>query len=146
MPTLETVLNETETELIAIIKAAWGVSKVHVQPKELEPTTAGLDEAFLLCSEVVPAEDGEGSLCAEAGRVKWSAMLHAIKPMSGSVIRNKRAAVQSLRSALKGATFTHTGLMRWEGEIYDVLESETQAVQGAYMVRLNFSSFVEWTD
>jgi hypothetical protein len=146
MANLETVLNETETELIAIIKSAWGVSKVHTQPKEVEPTLAGLDEAYLLCSEVVADEDEEGTICSESGRIKWSMLLHAAKPTSGSVVRNKRAAAQALQSAIKAGTFEHTRLMRYESTAFDVLESDVQVAQGAYLIRVDFSAFVEWQD
>lgn len=146
MPNLETVLNTTETQLIALIKSAWGVSKVHTQPQEVEPTAGALPEAYLLQGEIVPAEEEESVMCSESGRVQWSAMLHAAKPTTGQLIRAKRAKAQLLRSALAGASLTYSGEARWEGEVYDVMEGEVQARSGAYLIRVNFSTPVEWED
>jgi hypothetical protein len=146
MANLETVLNTTETQLIAILKTAWGVSKVHTQPQEIEPTAATLPEAYLLQGEIVPAEEEESVMCSESGRVQWSAMLHATKPTTGQLIRAKRAKAQLLRSALAGATLTYSGQARWEGETYDVMEGEVQARSGAYLIRVSFSTFVDWED
>ena len=146
MATLETVTNTTETQLIALLKSAWGVTKVYTSPQDVESNASALPEAFLLCRELVPAEEGEETLCSSAARASWSAMLHAALPSSGTLARAKRGKAQLLRAALAATTLTYSPEARWEGETYDVMEGEVQAKSGAYLIRINFSTFVEWED
>jgi hypothetical protein len=46
-----------------------------------------------------------------------------------------------------GATFTDASQVLWLGESYDAREdAETEATNGAYLIRARFSTLVEWTD
>jgi hypothetical protein len=145
--TLAQVQASVEAELIMLIKSAWGVSKVHTAPKEVETTSATLPEAFLILTEAVPLDEEEQTMCSESARLVWSVLLHAKKPITSTLALEKRTKAQALRSGILGATFTDASQVLWLGESYDAREdAETEATNGAYLIRARFSTLVEWTD
>lgn len=147
MADLQTITDATESGLIEVIKDAWSAAKVFTSPKETETALSDLPQAFLVLLGAEPAEDEEGSLCSESARLQWAALLHAPKPATGTLAREKRAKAQALRSAIAAATLANTPEARWEGEVYDAREdAEVEATDGAYLLRVRFSTFVEWQD
>lgn len=145
--TLEEVQEAIEGELVALIKSAWDTAKVFTSPKDTETALGDLPQAFLVLLGAEPTDDEEGSLCSESARLEWAALLHAPKPTTGTLAREKRAKAQALRSAIAAATIANTPEVRWEGEVYDAREdAEALATDGAYLLRIRFSSFVEWSD
>ncbi len=145
MSDLATVCASLESELIAVIKTEWGVSKVHTAPKEVEATLAGLPEAYLILMGADTTDDEEGSMCSESARLQWSVLLHAKKPTSSTLALEKRSKAQSLRSGVAEASFTDSPQVLWMGEVYDAREdAEVESLSGAYLLRVRFSSFVEW--
>jgi len=145
--TLEEVQEAIESELMVLIKSAWDVTKVFTSPKETETALGDLPQAFLVLLGAEPTDEEEGSLCSESARLQWAALLHAPKPATGTLAREKRTKAQALRSAIADATIANTPEVRWEGEVYDAREdAEVEATDGAYLLRLHFSSFVEWED
>lgn len=145
--TLEEVQEAIESELVAIVKSAWSVTKVFTSPKETETALGDLPQAFLVLLGAEPTDDDEGSLCSGSARLQWAVLLHAPKPATGTLAREKRAKAQALRSEIAATPISNTPEVRWEGEVYDAREdAEVEATDGAYLLRIRFSSFVEWED
>lgn len=147
MPTLQTVADTTETELVAAITSAWSVAKVHTSVPELETALSALPETLCLLVGVEPSDDDGGSLCSESASLIWHVLLHAKKPGSGSLAALKRERAQALRTEIKATDFTYASEALWMGEDYNEPDDiEVVATAQGYAIRLRFKTFVEWDD
>lgn len=145
MPSLQTVADTTEEELIAVLMAAWGVSKVHTAPPETEAPLSAFPQAFLFLQGAEPSDEGEGSLCSESAQLLWHALLFTQKPQGQMLAKLRRQRAQELRTELAATDFTYAPEALWRGDDYSEPEDlEVQATSQAYAVRVRFTTFVEW--
>lgn len=148
MPTLEAITNTTEDELVSVLIAAWGVPKVKTSLPEVETALSGLPEAFLILASAETTEAEDGVIGTESARLQWVAYLRARKPTASTdqLARVRRGKAQDLRTELKAADLTEAAWVRWLADDYLPEDAELEATAEAYVLRVRFETYVEWTE